>query len=60
MGPRITGAALEATGHRVRLLSPADVAAYRDGNKTDRADAIALLEASWNEWINEVPVKRIE
>ena len=39
------GRELEALGHRVRLLPPGDVARYRDGNKTDRADAIAILEA---------------
>ena len=54
------GRELEAMGHRVRLLPPSDVARYRDGNKTDRADAIALLEASRNERIDAVPVKTIE
>jgi transposase len=54
------GRELEALGHRVRLLPPADVARYRDGNKTDRADAIALLEASRNERIDAVPVKTLE
>lgn len=54
------GRELQALGHRVRLLPPSDVARYRDGNKTDRADAIALLEASRNERIDEVPVKTIE
>ena len=54
------GRELEAMGHRVRLLPPGDVARYRDGNKTDRADAIALLEASRNERIDDVPVKTIE
>jgi transposase len=54
------GRELEALGHRVRLLPPGDVARYRDGNKTDRADAIALLEASRNEAIDPVPVKTVE
>lgn len=54
------GRELEALGHRVRLLPPSDVARYRDGNKTDRADAIALLEASRNEAIDAVPIKTIE
>jgi transposase len=54
------GRELEALGHRVRLLPPSDVARYRDGNKTDRADAIAILEASRNEAIDTVPVKTIE
>ncbi len=44
----------------MRLLPPSDVARYRDGNKTDRADAIAILEASRNEAIDAVPVKTIE
>ncbi len=47
-------------GHRVTLLHPADVARYRDGNKTDRADAKALLEASRNHDLTPVPVKSIE
>ena len=54
------GRELQAMGHRVRLLPPSDVARYRDGNKTDRADAIAILEASRNERIDDVPVKTIE
>jgi transposase len=54
------GRQLQALGHRVRLLPPSDVARYRDGNKTDRADAIALLEASRKERIDEVPIKTME
>lgn len=54
------GRELEALGHQVRLLPPSDVARYRDGNKIDRADAIAIPEASRNERIDEVPVKTIE
>lgn len=54
------GRELEALGHQVRLLPPSDVARYRDGNKTDRADAIAILEASRNERIDDVPVKSIQ
>jgi transposase len=54
------GRELEAMGHRVSLLHPGDVARYRDGNKTDRADAKALLEAARNEAIDRVPVKTIE
>jgi len=50
------GRELEALNHRVRLLPPAD----GDGNKTDRADAVALLEASRNEAIDEVPLKTLE
>ena len=51
------GRELGALGHRVSLLHPADVARYRDGNKTDRADAKALLEAARNQAIDPVPVQ---
>ena len=44
----------------MKLLHPADVARYRDGNKTDRADAKALLEASRNHALTPVPVKSVE
>jgi transposase len=54
------GRELQALGHRVRLLPPSDVARYRDGNKTDRADTIAILEAARNEAIDAVPVKTLE
>jgi transposase len=51
------GRECRAKGHRVRLLPPGDVSRYRDGNKTDRTDTKALLEASRNEAIDAVPVK---
>ena len=54
------GRELEALGHRVSLLRPADVRRYRDGDKTDRADTKALLEASRNTAIDSVPVKTID
>jgi transposase len=54
------GRELQAMGHRVSLLHPGDVARYRDGNKTDRADAKALLEAARNAAIDRVPVKSID
>lgn len=54
------GRELQGLGHQVRLLPPSDVARYRDGNKTDRADAIAILEAGRNEAIDAVPVKTLE
>lgn len=54
------GRELEAMGHQVSLLHPGDVARYRDGNKTDRADAKALLEAARNAAIDPVPVKSRE
>jgi transposase len=46
-----------AFGHRVVLLPPQHVRRYRPRNKTDRADAKALLEAFRNEEIRPVPVK---
>lgn len=48
---------LERLGHQVRLLLAQHVRRYRQGNKTDRADAKALLEAFRNEAIRPVPVK---
>jgi transposase len=48
---------LERLGHQVRLLPAQHVRRYRAGNKTDRADAKALLEAFRNEEIRPVPVK---
>lgn len=54
------GRQLEEMGHNVSLLHPGDVARYRDGNKTDRADAKALLEAARNAAIDPVPVKSQE
>lgn len=48
---------LEGLGHRVWLLPAQHVRRYRQGNKTDRADAKALLEAFRNEEIRPVPVK---
>lgn len=48
---------LEKLGHEVRLLPAQHVRRYRQGNKTDRADAKALLEAFRNEEIRPVPVK---
>jgi len=54
------GRELEALGHRVSLLPPADVRRYRDGDKTDRADTKAILEAARNTAIDSVPVKTID
>jgi transposase len=51
------GRECRAMGHRVRLLPAGDVRRYRDGNKTDRTDTKALLEASRNDAIDVVPVK---
>lgn len=51
------GRECQAMGHRVRLLPGGDVGRYRDGNKTDRTDTKALLEAARNDRIDAVPVK---
>jgi transposase len=47
-------------GHTPRLLPAHDVHRYVRRNKTDRADAKALLEAHRNDEIHAVPVKSIE
>jgi transposase len=49
-----------AMGHRVALLPPHLVKPYVSRNKTDRADAKALLEAYRNEEIKPVPAKTAE
>jgi transposase len=54
------GRELQTLGHKVSLLPPSHVARYRQGNKTDRADAKALLEAARNEDIVPVPVKSLD
>jgi len=54
------GRELQTLGHQVSLLPPSHVARYRQGNKTDRADAKALLEAARNEDITPVPVKSLD
>lgn len=54
------GRELQRLGHTVALLHPRDVTRYRDGNKTDRADAKALLEAARNQALSRVPVKSLE
>lgn len=51
------GRELEKLGHRPVLLPPQRVRPYVPRNKTDRADAKGLLEASRNEQIQPVPVK---
>jgi transposase len=51
---------LQAQGHQVRLLPAQYVRAYVKRNKTDAADAGALIEASRCAEIRPVPVKSIE
>jgi transposase len=48
------------SGHQVRLLPAQYVHAYVKRNKTDRADAAALIEAARCADIRPVPVKTIE
>ena len=50
---------IEGMGHRVLLLPPQHVRRYVLRDKTDRADATALLEAHRNEQIASVPVKSL-
>lgn len=51
---------LQALGHTVVLLHPYDVRPYRRRNKTDAADAKAILEAYRNDQIRPVPVKSLD
>lgn len=51
---------LRSLGHDVVLLPPHRVKPYVAGNKTDRADAKAILEAARNRDIRPVPVKTID
>ena len=54
------GRALRELGHEPRLLPPTQVKPYVTRNKTDQADAEALLEAHRNRRIREVPIKTLE
>lgn len=50
---------IESLGHRVLLLPPHHTRRYLLRDKTDRADATALLEAHRNEQIAPVPIKTL-
>lgn len=54
------GRRLVALGHQVRLLPAQHVRAYVQRNKTDAADAAALVEASRRDDLRDVPVKSVE
>lgn len=54
------GRRLQALGHEVRLLPAQYVRAYVRRNKTDRADAAALIEAARCADIEPVPVNSVE
>ena len=51
---------LKSVGHTVVLLPAQHVRRYRLGNKTDRADAEAILEAHRRAALRAVPVKSVE
>jgi transposase len=51
---------LTARGYTVRLLPPLYVKAYVRRDKTDRADALALLEAAQAPDLRAVPLKTVE
>jgi len=50
---------IAALGHEVRLMSPALVAPYRKGNKHDRNDADAVLEAASRPSMRFVAIKSV-
>lgn len=54
------GRVAQQRGHRVTLVPPAYVRPYVRRNKTDRADAEAILEAVRSGGMPRVPVKRVE
>ena len=51
---------IASVGHHVVLLPPSHVNRYVLRNKTDHADARAILEAHRNEIIRPVPIKTVE
>ena len=53
------GRQLEQLGHSVRLLPAHAVRPYVCRNKTDRADAMALLEAARKQDLRDVPLKSV-
>ena len=54
------GRAIEALGHKVKLIPPYQVKPFVVGNKNDHNDAIAIIEASQRPKASFVPVKRLE
>ncbi len=54
------GRKLQGLGHTVRLLPAQHVARVRIGDKTDRRDTRAMLEANRREDVVAVPVKSLE
>lgn len=54
------GRRLTQLGHDVRLIPPHLVAKYRNGNKSDKNDAVAIYEASKNPSIYFVSIRTLE
>lgn len=54
------GREFEKLGHQVMLLPAHHVSAYRQGQKNDLSDAMAILEASYRAQIKAVPLKSEE
>ena len=53
------GRELQRRGHRVVLLPPHHVRPYVRGNKTDRTDSKAIIEALRNAEIHPLPIKTV-
>jgi transposase len=47
-------------GHRIKLMAPKFVAAYRTGSKNDGNDAAAICEAASRTQVRAIPVKSAE
>jgi len=47
-------------GHEVKQISPQYVAPFRMGNKNDRNDAVAIVEAASRPGMRYVPEKTVE
>lgn len=54
------GRTFRAMGHTVKLISPQHVKAYVKGNKNDKNDAAAILDAARSVTAKFVPVKEVE
>lgn len=54
------GRRLTQLGHQVKLIPPHLVANYRNGNKNDKNDAVAIYEASKNPKIYFVSIRTLE
>lgn len=54
------GRAIEALGHEVKLIPPYQVKPFVVGNKNDKNDVVAIIEASRRPKATFVPVKTLE